>query len=107
MTDQEQNDFVAAKMGMIYLCENCRKRIHSLTDKTGWVIGWIHDESEIVSCDIKETKQASPASLETLEKMFNPKPKRIFSKYKTYDTNYSTYDSNYINLKAYWYEQTT
>jgi hypothetical protein len=76
MTEQEQNDYVAAKMGIIFLCENCRKRVHSISDKVGNVIGWIHTESEGVVCE-KSATQASPASLQTLEDMFNPKPLKV------------------------------
>jgi hypothetical protein len=87
MTEQEQNDYVAAKMGIIYLCENCHQRIHSMTDKTGWVIGWIHDSSETVLCNSKTNTQAFPASLDTLEQLFNPKPRRIKQTYKLEDSD--------------------
>jgi len=88
MTEQEQNDYVAAKMGIIFLCENCRNRVHSVSDKVGNVIGWIHTASEGVVCD-KSSTHASPASLKTLEEMFNPPagPKKItvVVKDKTYN----------------------
>lgn len=110
MTTQEQNDYVAAKMGIIFLCENCRHRVRSISDKLGNIIGWIHTESESVICDSTGGKQttAFPASLQTLTEMYEvPKNKTYQGKnkinkvyvdlIKEFNSDYSLFKNEYDN----------